>query len=124
MITWADVQVVAPELSSVPSGSQTVFIADAYAQMNTAIWGAYLDRGAKYLAAHLATMSNRRGQAGPASEKHVGKIGQSNAVNKGPLASTSYGEEYLRIIDTLPGARGPQAALTCDLGPDTNDWVG
>ncbi|HLZ09675.1 MAG TPA: DUF4054 domain-containing protein [Chloroflexota bacterium] len=124
MIAWSDVVVVAPELSTVPNGSQTVFIADAYAQMNTAIWGAYLDRGAKYLAAHLATMSNRRGQAGAASEKHVGKIGQSNAVNKGPLNSSAYGEEYLRIIDTLPGARGPQAMLTTDLGPTVNDWVG
>ena len=117
MIIWSDVLVVAPELSTVPSASQAAFIADAYAEMNPDVWGAYLDRGAKYLAAHKGAVSQRRGQAGPTSNKRVGQVGQANAVVSGALESTGYGEEFLRILNTLPDARGPQAATTPDLGP-------
>lgn len=125
MIAWSDVVVIAPELAPViPTGSQAVFIADAYAQMNPGVWGGYLDIGAKYLTAHLATMSTKRGQAGPSKEKHVDKIGQTNDTVPGALNSTEYGMEYLRLLNLLPSARGPQPAYTPDLGPGYNNWLG
>ena len=108
-ITWSDVTVIAPELSSVPSPSQTVFIADAYAQMNAGIWGGYLDRGAKYLAAHLATMSNRRGRPALRARSTLARSGSPTPSIRGRCTRRPTAR-IPAILDTLPGARGPQAA--------------
>lgn len=106
-LAWSRVVNIAPELATVSGGSQTEFIADVQLQMNPCVWGSKLNLGAAYLAAHLATVSRRKGIAGALTEEHAGAVGHGFSALKGlsPLETTSYGLEYLRLLRGLPGAR-------------------
>lgn len=108
MIAKTDVLLVAPELSSISDLQWDFFIAYAYAQMSPNAWGDLLDFGARYLAAHLATVTSRRGNAGGVASESVGSVSRSFAAPSGSdLNSTSYGSEYQRLARTLLGARLP-----------------
>jgi hypothetical protein len=108
-IAWADVIAVAPELSTAPIGMQTSMLAQVNRRCPLAIWGDESDTGRTYLAAHLAALGMRRGIGGPVTSQTAGPVSQSYGilVNEGLLSSTAYGQEYLRLLRTLPLARLP-----------------
>jgi hypothetical protein len=108
-ITSVDVLKIAPELTTVISAATwTVLIAQAYNEMNATVWGAYLDIGATWLAAHLATLTQRKGIPGWPSMRKVGEVAAANVVP--PLLAsaysmTSYGIEFERLLMARPAAR-------------------
>lgn len=112
--TWANVLVIAPELANAVSlqgtPAQTLLLADALAMMGYApSWADKLEPAQRYLTAHLATMTLRRGAAGPITDVGAGpaKITYGELKGKYPdaLDSTSYGVEYKRIRNQVPGFR-------------------
>ena len=101
MIAWSDVVNIAAELSSFPAGGQPVIIALAYAQMDPVGWGSEIDQGAQLLAAHLATVANRKGKPGAPTGYHVGSVSSSWAavqLDGSLLDATSYGQLYRGLI--------------------------
>lgn len=110
-ITWADVEALAPELSTVPQARQDFILARVNGELSTAVWGSRINIGRTYLAAHLATRSASGGTptAGPVTSESVGSVSRSYGSPAGTTAggfeSTAYGEEYARMISQLPGAR-------------------
>lgn len=101
--TWDDVVTIAKELASVPDTSQTEFLRMVAYQVPVAQWGGKQKVGQMYLAAHLATVSRRRGD-GPTTQRSEGQISASYAdmMQAGPLGTTSYGVEFERLIRILP----------------------
>lgn len=109
-ITKDDVLLIAPELSAVPDGTWTQLIADAYLQLSPTFWDLRLDLAAKYLVAHLATLTQRGGSP-LVSSQTVGPVSVTYAVGSSlgasSLESTPYGQEYRR----LRMAVAPRAAV-------------
>lgn len=108
MITWADVENVAAELSGFPAGGQPVLIALAYAQMDPVGWGDQLDTGAALLTAHLATVANRKGKPGAPTGYRVGSVSSSWAglqMSGSLLDATSYGQMFRALIRSNPRFR-------------------
>jgi hypothetical protein len=109
VITSADVLKIAPELTVPISAAQwTVLIAQAYAELNPSVWGAYLDTAATWFAAHLATITQRKGIPGWPNMRRVGEVSAANTVP--PLLAsaysmTSYGIEFERLLMARPAAR-------------------
>jgi len=109
VIVWADVVNIAPgdaKIAAVPLASQTAILADVYAQMSAANWGTRLDLGAKWFAAHLATVGAQGalGAGGPVSEHRVGEVARSYAVPTAMnvlLETTPYGKEFVRLYRSL-----------------------
>ena len=58
-----------------------------------------------YLAAHIISMANRGGAAGAIASESEGGLSRSfGPLDNNLLASTSYGQEYLRLLKScLPG---------------------
>jgi hypothetical protein len=111
-ITSANVLLIAPELSSLSSNQWTAILAQVYLQMDADVWDDWLDLGATYLAAHLATVGPmRQGTAGAIQSESAGNVSRAYAVSVASdgaaLRSTSYGSEYARLMSMLGGARGP-----------------
>lgn len=97
---------IAPELSGVDDATFAAIIADAYGQMNPTLWGRKLDIGAKYLVAHLVSMTtaggapDAAGTFGQVQSESVGGVSrtyQTTASGTG-LEATSYGDEYKRLL--------------------------
>jgi hypothetical protein len=103
-VTKADVVLIAPELSTVPEDTFAALIDDAAAQMNEGVWGARYELGMKYLVAHLATLTVTKG-APPLQSVTVGPVSRSYAMSvsesASALRSTSYGLEYLRLVQIV-----------------------
>lgn len=84
-VSWSDVTAIAPPLSAVPSGTQTVILAAVSAQLsNASYWPttALYELAQKYLAAHMGTLylrSNGGGDAsgGPVASESVGDVSVS-----------------------------------------------
>lgn len=93
------VRTIAPELSGETNDRINFFLDIADKSIAEPIWGIHADYGRGYLAAHLMTISNRGGLAGPVKEEKVGDLSQTFAVSDAATAldSTSYGKEYLRL---------------------------
>ncbi len=91
--------------------AQNLFLQDAANWLNPSIWGAKLEQGQRYLAAHLASVSLRRGAAGQISEVGAGAArvayAQTAAKANDPseYESTTYGMQFKRLMKTLPAAR-------------------
>jgi hypothetical protein len=82
-VTVEDVKIIAPELVQVDDAILSKFLADAAVTVcNATAWGAKLDLGQKYLAAHLCAVSRGAG-------------------NDGDLDSTRFGKEYQRLLRSL-----------------------
>lgn len=111
MVVWQDVLNIAPELSAIANtATQTVCITLAYSQMDAATWGDGLDQAAVWLAAHIATITNRRGKSGAVASQSVGQVAQSFrslGVQASLLDSTSYGEMYRMLVRNNPACRLP-----------------
>lgn len=111
-IDWTDVTALAPELSTVDTGRQAFILAQVNSELSTAVWGSKIEIGRTYLAAHLATLFKRAqsGSGGAVSSESVGAISRSYSVtsfskNPSNLENTTYGQEYLRMIQTKALAR-------------------
>lgn len=86
---WADVILIAPDLSTVASGAQTAILADVAAILSVeSYWptSALHVLAQKYLAAHLGTLCLRSsgggslGGAGPVTSESVGDVSVSYAA--------------------------------------------
>lgn len=108
-ITWADVEAIAPELATVATATKNAILADLPLQMNETVWAEKLNLGAKYLAAHLATISARRGAGGAIQSQSVGQVSRtfaaSMASGQALFGSTSYGVIYEGLLMSLAAAR-------------------
>ena len=96
---------IAAELATAAAGQQRAILDIVDRQVaDPAIWGSYLDDGARYLAAHLGTLSKSKGK-GPVTAEAVGSVSRSYAgmLQFGALGTTSYGVEYERLV-RLTGA--------------------
>jgi hypothetical protein len=95
--TWTDVVGIAPELASLPGPAQNEILAIVDGEVHEDVWEEQYRPGFCYLAAHLATLSKKRG-LGPVTAQASNGISQSYAsmLSVGALGLTSYGLEYSR----------------------------
>lgn len=111
MIIWANVVVIAPDLSTIPVPTQDFILASAASVMSADTWGVKYDIGKTYLAAHLGTLYELGALviAGQVKSETVGKVTReyevAGAMTGDGLAATWYGEFYLYLIRTLVKAR-------------------
>ncbi|MGI4775351.1 MAG: DUF4054 domain-containing protein [Janthinobacterium lividum] len=97
-------EVVAPELTSLPENKKTDFLLVANEEIRTNIQGTNRDRLIVYLAAHYMTLATRnQGASGEVTSITEGKLSvtYSNNTNKNDtsdLALTKYGLMYKRLI--------------------------
>lgn len=112
MPTWADVVAIAPgdtaAFNAIPVAAQNAILAYATAQCNPTAWGALLNNGIVYLAAHLAKLGLMRG-SGQVTSESVGQMSRAYATVqglKGSLGLTAYGAEYYRLVRLLPTRLG------------------
>lgn len=116
-----------------------MFLQDAANWLNPRVWGGKLELGQRLLAAHLATMSLRRGAGGQITDVGAGpskisyKSQDAKSAEETSYSQTSYGIEFRRVMKTLPAARfaigggfgfeqyggwaGTGICSTCGLGP-------
>jgi Protein of unknown function (DUF4054) len=112
-ITWADVTVIAPALSSASAQLQTKILAIVGRQVDVDVWGEFSDDGQLYLAAHLGTITSSGGvQAEWLTSESVGPLSRSYAMPPGimgKLSTTRFGVEYERLlkIAAAPGVVVP-----------------
>jgi hypothetical protein len=109
--TWADVVAIAPgdaaAFTLLPGPTQAAFLAQATALCNPGAWGALLNFGIVYLAAHFAKLGMMR--TGMVTQEALGQMSRSYATPqavKGSLGLTVYGSEYKRLIGLLPTSLG------------------
>ena len=103
--TWANVEIIAPELSTVPVAAQNLFLADVALEITLAVWADVQEKAQRYLVAHLSTLylQKSKSNVGGISGKTVGEV--SISFSKGTLKSesrldeTSYGREFMRMLN-------------------------
>jgi len=100
---------VAAELATVPLATQTAVLTMVNRRLSPDVWGEEMDTGRVYLAAHLATVGLRKGIAGSPQSMAAGPVSTSYAISMAVdnWATTSYGQEFDRLLKTLPLARLP-----------------
>ncbi len=107
-IIWDNVVAIAPELSATPLQAQTDILADVAISVSAETMGDRFDMACKWLAAHMATMTMRRGVIGAQTGETVGPLSQNWAPPSGSAIgymSTSYGQEYVRILKSRAATR-------------------
>lgn len=118
-ITWSDVTAHASDLSAVAAGAQTDVLAYVNEMVDPAKLGGETSSRYRlariYLAAHLGTVSLKRGAAaaGPLISETVGEVTRMygfSAAAAGDIASTGWGREYLALIRRTAASRGPLVA--------------
>ncbi len=100
-LTWADVLVVAPELSTVSADAQTLYVDWATADVQAASWpnDATAKRAATLLAAHFGASHGANAESGLQSLS-IGPISKTYAQSSGNAAdfeSTTYGAMYRQL---------------------------
>ena len=105
-ITWADVEDIAPEMSTVIADAQTKILAYVNNTVDdNAFNNVYQGTLAKcYLAAHRGYFALASVSAGVTS-KSIGSVSVSYG-NSTDISTTSYGREYVNIVNNSP-ARCP-----------------
>lgn len=107
LTTKAAVLLTAPELSTVTDDQWTQAIDDAELLMNSTAFDTRAELAARYLVAHLLTMSQRRG-GGNVSSVSVGPVsvqyGISVASDASTFDQTSYGRQF-KLLARLTGWR-------------------
>ena len=89
--------IIAPEFENIPNEKIDAVIAIAENQVSTK----FCDRNTAiaYLAAHILTVSGRRGVGGVVASEREGDLARSfTAIGSHPLDSTAYGLEYRRLV--------------------------
>lgn len=111
-ITWATVTAIAPRLSTVPLASQTAILGQVDRRVAAPEWGALYADAKAYLAAHLGALYQRgaAGGVGPVSSMTVGPTSVHFATpalgaTGDSLLSTSWGQEYLRLRNSIAAFR-------------------
>jgi len=117
MITWADVVLIAPGLSSIDEDSQDAVLAYVQRLVAPAKWGDWVDMGMTFLAAHygtlvqrsLATSGSSSQAVGPVVSETVGPVARTFAVltsssgsGDASLTTTNWGREYVELRRSLP----------------------
>lgn len=101
--TWADVLLLAPDLSAVPTDNRAAILADvATILSNASYWptSAMHVLAQKYLAAHLgalvlrATGGGSSGGAGPITNEAVGDVSVGYATPSGDFTDASYATTF------------------------------
>lgn len=112
MIDWADVTAIAPSLTTVPVASQDALLAQVLIELDESAWGAGIELGRAWLAAHLGTLYQRGSSSSPAAgavtSESVGDVSRSYAApaaGSDVLSSTPYGQEFVRLRDSFVVAR-------------------
>ncbi len=106
--TGAVTSVSLEDLSAISFPSQTVFLNLAETLVaDVSVWGALLDDGRRYYAAHLGELARLQG-IGPVTSQAVGPISQANASLMGDdvLLLTACGRQYAFLTRTLPTVFG------------------
>lgn len=116
MITWDDVEIVAPELSTVTTGLQDEILALVEDTLDAEAWTSAqrLRMGQIFYAAHMATClaTTTSGDAvWPVSSETVGGVSRDYVTGGITAAlddfnSTKYGQQYMALIRSLPSAMG------------------
>jgi hypothetical protein len=106
MITWTEMieMTGATELSSVASATQSAILTQVAFQLDEDTWGDLYEAGCAWLAAHIATVSRRKGTGGAVQSESVGSVSRTYAVSTASY-STSYGAEYERLAGMVPEIR-------------------
>jgi hypothetical protein len=108
-IVWADVEDIAPALSVVIADAQTKILAYVNATVDP---NAFNNDSAYtlakcYLAAHRGSVTLTAGIGKAVASESMGGLSRSYVVaTAGDLTSTSFGQEYLSIVNASP-ARCP-----------------
>lgn len=114
-VTWAQVLLVAPELSSITDTSaQALFLDIASRQVDPDVCGEFTDDMHRYMTAHLATLGaggSAGGAAGPVTSETLGPMSRSygtlsGASTEDSLGLTRYGLEYKRLANLLAPSIG------------------
>lgn len=107
-IVWADVVAIAPTLRTIadtdPVAVACLAIADR--QIDDVMWGVFADDGRRYLAAHLASI---RDDEGLVTSESLGSMSRSYSLPPGiagSFALSSFGSEYLRLLNIALGVPG------------------
>src|SRR5260370_854065 len=100
-VTQADVNRIAPELASIPAGDFSAFLADALNELDVTAWGTQLDKGTKYLVAHMMAIAHPElTSPHPVQSEQVGEVRRSFAVapprNPDIYDTSKYGREFKR----------------------------
>lgn len=112
-ITWADVEIFAPELSTLLVPAQTDILAHVNSALVSSEWRtpARLRLAQIFLAAHFGTLTNQGSTpiAGPVIKESAGGISRSYAnppTGTNGLERTTYGLMYKQLLMTS-AARSP-----------------
>jgi hypothetical protein len=120
-VTWTDVVALAPSLVDVPVEAQTLILAQVARQVGPVKWGAWVDDGRLYLAAHLGAMYLSADEAGggggsvvgPVQSETVGPVSRTFAILSSSAGSssaafdaTAWGQEYKRLRSLLVSTVG------------------
>lgn len=105
-VTWADVQLIAPELTTaaVPVATQSLLLTIVDLQLDDDAWGDLADVGRRYLAAHLGSLYIGGSAGGYVTSETLGPMSRSYGLPAGvtgALSSSKYGIEYQRLIGLL-----------------------
>jgi len=94
-----DVKDLAPELDTEDDARLARFIVHANSYINKANWGAKADFARAVMAAHLITVSNRKGKGGAVDSEKAGDLSRSysEGVSKDELGTTSYGQLFISM---------------------------
>ena len=112
-ISWADVEAIAPELSTVAGGTQAAILAYVGILLDETVLGDAYTGSAAYLAAHLATVGVQQAataglaagvvpsstKVGPLEQNYV--TSSTGAMSRTALESTTYGRLYL-LMSAVP----------------------
>lgn len=104
MITWADVVLLAPELSAIAVGAQTIILTYVNAAFDTTMFKTDALKMARiYLAAHLGTVTRWQGSAiaGPVISESDGRFSRSYAVIPQNISSSFSGTSYGVMLEFL-----------------------
>lgn len=114
-VTWTNVTDQAPELARVSNGAQTAILKYVNTTIKVANFGSEaspkLFMARVMLAAHMGTISRRRGQPGARTAQSSGGVSESfTGVALTGLAAlyatTAYGIEYVRLVGTSAARAG------------------
>tara|TARA_R110002012_G_scaffold271932_2_gene457264 strand:- start:1639 stop:1974 length:336 start_codon:yes stop_codon:yes gene_type:complete len=101
-VSYSDFKDRFPELASTDEAFFSQAKASALLSVNSTTWGVKADEGVKLMTAHIVTLSGRKGAAGAIVSEKVGDLQRSYAkTGDGSLQSTSYGQEFERIMHSL-----------------------
>lgn len=100
--SFTDFQARFPELATVDESFYNEAKKSAQLSVQTLVWLDKTDEGVKLMTAHIIALSSRGGNAGAVTSEKVGDLERSyGKVGEGSLQSTSYGQEFDRVMRSL-----------------------